>query len=120
MDKKYSIFKYRYICSECGKTIITQLNGIVDKNCCYTVDTKDLVVNLYSNEDVSYANATKFINGTYELNISRQTMYLYNYNKTYEYLSQKEEIIQKKLEEENIESTGYIGHDEAFFRIIVT
>ena len=47
-------------------------------------------------------------------------MYLYNYNKTDEYLSQKEEIIQKKLEEENIESTGYIGHDEAFFRIIVT
>ena len=34
-----------------------------------TKDTKDLVVNLYSNEHISYANTTKFINEDQGLNI---------------------------------------------------
>ena len=33
MDKKYSIYKYRYKCPKCGKTIITPLPEIVDKGC---------------------------------------------------------------------------------------
>ena len=38
MNKKYPIFKYRYICQKCGKTIITPLNPIVRKGCNYTED----------------------------------------------------------------------------------
>ena len=81
MDLTYPIFKYQYKCRTCGKTIITPLNDIVDKYSSYTKDTKDLVVNIYSNEHISYANATKFINENQGLNISKQSIYNYNNDK---------------------------------------
>lgn len=117
MDKKYSIYKYRYKCPKCGKTIITPLPEIVDKGCCYTNEFKEIITNLYSKEHVAYSNATKFINEKYDLNMSRQTVYNYNDTESDEYLTQKETIIEEKLEENNIELTGYPGHDEAFFKI---
>ena len=36
MNKIFPIFKQRYRCTECGKTITTPLDGIVDKYCNYT------------------------------------------------------------------------------------
>ena len=117
MDLKYPIFKYQYKCEKCGKTIITPLDGIVDKCCSYTKDTKNLVVNIYSNEHISYANASNFINDNCTLNISRQTTYNYNSNETDTYLLEKENVIEEKIEEKNIEFTGFPGHDEAFCRI---
>ena len=117
MDKKYPIFKYQYKCPKCGKTIVTPLPDIVDKSCNYTVDIKETVVNLYSNEHISYANATKFINDQHDLNMSRQTTYNYNDTESDEHLTQKETIIEEKLKENNIEPTGFPGHDEAFLRI---
>ena len=108
---------YQYKCRTCGKTIITPLNDIVDKYSSYTKDTKDLVVNIYSNEHISYANATKFINDDQGLNISKQSIYNYNADKTDDYLLEKEKIIEKKLEEKNIDLSGFPGHDEAFCRI---
>lgn len=89
MDLTYPIFKYQYKCRTCGKTIITPLNDIVDKYSSYTKDTKDLVVNIYSNEHISYANATKFINENQGLNISKQSIYNYNADKTDDYLLEK-------------------------------
>ena len=117
MDLTYSIFKYQYKCRTCGKTIITPLNDIVDKYSSYTKDTKDLVVNIYSNEHISYANATKFINDDQGLNISKQSIYNYNADKTDDYLLEKEKIIEEKLEEKDIDLSGFPGHDEAFCRI---
>ena len=117
MDLTYPIFKYQYKCRTCGKTIITPLNDIVDKYSSYTNDTKDLVVNIYSNEHISYANATKFINEDQGLNISKQSIYNYNVDKTDDYLLEKEKIIEEKLEEKDIDLSGFPGHDEAFCRI---
>lgn len=117
MDLTYPIFKYQYKCRTCGKTIITPLNDIVDKYSSYTKDTKDLVVNIYSNEHISYANATKFINEDQGLNISKQSIYNYNVDKTDDYLLEKEKIIEEKLEEKDIDLSGFPGHDEAFCRI---
>ena len=117
MDLKYSIFKYQYKCRTCGKTIITPLNDIVDKYSSYTNDTKNLVVNIYSNEHISYANATKLINEDQGLNISKQSIYNYNMDKTDDYLLEKEKIIEEKLEEKDIDLSGFPGHDEAFCRI---
>lgn len=117
MDKKYSIHKYQYKCPKCGKTIVTPLPDIVDKGCNYTIEIMELVVNLYAKEHISYNNATNFINEKYELNITRQTVFYYNDNESDEYLTQKEKIIEEKLEEQDIEPTGYPGHDETFLRI---
>ena len=102
MDLTCPIFKYPYKCRICGKTTITPLNDIVDKYSSYTMDTKDLVVKIYSNEHISYDNATKFINEDQGLNISKQSIYNYNMDKTDDYLLEKEKIIEKKHEEKNI------------------
>ena len=40
-----------------------------------------------------------------------------NDKKPDEYLSKKDEQIEEKLKENNIEDSGYYGHDEAFLRI---
>ena len=52
MDKKYPIFKYRYICPKCKKTIITPLEPIVKKGCNYTEDIRVMTMNLYSKEHI--------------------------------------------------------------------
>ena len=75
------------------------------------------VVNIYSNDHISYANATKFINEDQGLNISKQSIYNYNTDKTDDYLLKKEKIIEEKLEEKDIELSRFPGHDEAFCRI---
>ena len=116
MDLKYPIHKYQYLCPKCGKTIITPLECIVDKGCNYTVDTKNLVVNIYSNEHISYANTSNFINDNYDLNIPRQTAFNFN-KKTDDLLTKKEEIIEEKIKEKNIDFTGVPGHDEAFLKV---
>lgn len=52
MDKKYPLFKYRYICPKCNKTIITPLEPIVKKGCNYTEDIRVMTMNLYSKEHI--------------------------------------------------------------------
>ena len=101
MNKKYPIYKYR--CPKCGKTITTPLPDIVDKGCCYTVDIRETIVNLFDKEHISYANATNFINEKYGLNMPRQTTYYYNDTQSDDYLTKKEEIVEEKLKERNIE-----------------
>lgn len=116
MDKQYPIYKYQYKCSQCGKTIVTPLPDLVDKYCNYTIDIKQEIINLYDKEHISYANTTDFLNEKYALNMSRQTTYNCN-EKSDEYQSKKDELIQEKINEKNIEYSGYYGHDEAFLRI---
>ena len=117
MDKKYHIYKYRYKCPNCGKTIVTPLPDIVDKGCNYTREFKEIVTNLYSKEHIAYSNTAKFLNEMYDSNINRQTVFNYNDRESDDYYNQKEAIIEEKLEEKNIEPTGFPGHDEAFLRI---
>ena len=117
MDKKYPIFKYRYICPKCKKTIITPLEDIVKKGCNYTEDIRVMTMNLYSKEHISYANATRFLNETYNLSLSRQSIYNFNDKESEKYIAKKEEKIQEKLNEKNIEPTGFPGHDESFLTI---
>ena len=117
MDKKYPLFKYRYICPKCNKTIITPLEPIVKKGCNYTEDIRVMTMNLYSKEHISYANATRFINEAYDLSLTRQSIYNFNDKESEKYIAKKEEKIQEKLNEKNIEPTGFPGHDESFLTI---
>ena len=89
MDKKYPIFKYRYICPKCNKTIITPLEPIVKKGCNYTEDIRVMTMNLYSKEHISYANATKFINEAYDLSLTRQSIYNFNDKESEKYIAKK-------------------------------
>ena len=49
--------------------------------------------------------------------MTRQNTYICNDKKSDEYQSKKDELIQEKLIENNVEKSGYYGHDEAFLRI---
>ena len=40
MNKKSPIYKQRYKCTECGKTITTPLDGIMDKFCNISITQK--------------------------------------------------------------------------------
>ena len=117
MNNIYPIFKYRYRCPKCVKTIVTPLPDIVDKGCTYTNDIKGEVVNLYSKEHISHANCSDFLNEKYGFSLIRQSVFNFNNEKSEEYLTQKENKIQQKIKNKNIKPTGYPGHDEAFFRI---
>ena len=117
MDDEYPIFKYQYRCPKCRKTIITPLLDIVDKGCTYTKDIKDEVVNLYAKEHISYAHSRDFLNEKYGLDLTRQSVFNFNDKESDEYLTEREDKIQEKIKDKNIEPTGYPGHDEAFFKI---
>ena len=58
-----------------------------------------MTINLYSKEHISYANATRFLNETYNLSLSRQSTYNFNDKESEKYIAKKEEKIQEKLNE---------------------
>ena len=113
MNKRFSIFKQRYKCSSCGKTITTPLNGIVDKYCNYTSTVMDLALNIDSIEHTSYKNKAKLLND-WGLKIHRSTVYLHKKKRYFDYSKKKHEGIKKLLKEKNMELSGVYNYDEEF------
>lgn len=54
-------------------------------------------MNLYSKEHISYANATRFLNETYNLSLSRQSTYNFNDKESEKYIAKKEEKNTRKV-----------------------
>ena len=113
--KLYLVIYYK--CRTCGKTIITPLNDIVDKYSSYTNDTKNLVVNIYSNEHISYANATKLINEDQGLNISKQSIIIIWIKLMIIYWKRKKSLNKNLKKKILIYQDFQDIHDEAFCRI---
>ena len=114
MDKLFPIFKQRYKCQKCGKTITTPLNGIVDKHCNYTTRIMNLILNIDSIEHTSYKNKAKLLQKEWKLNIHRSTAYLHKKNKYSQYSQAKWKGIKKLLKERNLECSGVYCYDEEF------
>ena len=89
MDEKYPIYKYQYSCPKCSETIVTPLEDIVNKECCYTNEITDEVTNLYSKEHIDYENRFNILNEKYDLNIPPQSIYNFNESESEGHLSQK-------------------------------
>lgn len=53
MDKKYPFYKYYYKCPNCGKSLKAEMDGFVERGCCYTNEIRDLVKEIYSKEHIS-------------------------------------------------------------------
>ena len=119
MNKKTAIFKQRYKCTNksCSKTVTTELPDIVDKYCNYTKDIKKIGNELEDLEHISYEKKAELIEKRHGVKIPRQTVQYHESIKSEEYLSRKEEKIQKMLKERNIEFSGIVGYDESFFFI---
>ena len=114
MNKIFPIFKQRYKCQSCGKTITTPLKGLVDKNCNYTSKIMDLALTIDSIEHTSYKNKAKLFNKELGLNISRSTVYLHKKKRHMIYSQKKRKGIEKLLKEKNIGLSGVYNYDEEF------
>ena len=114
MDKLFPIFKQRYKCKKCGKTITTPLNGIVDKHCTYTTRIMNLILSIDSIEHTSYKNKAKLLQKEWKLNIHRSTVYLHKKRKYLQYSQNKWKGIRSKLKEKNLECSGVFCYDEEF------
>ena len=117
MNDTYSIYKLRYKCPKCNKTKGPDLDGIAEKGRTYTNDIKRIPLDISAVEHVSYEKISDFINDSNGTNISRQQVYNYKIIECEEYLNLKEEKIEEKLNELEIKPTGFMGYDEAFFRL---
>lgn len=115
MDNKYPIFiNIIHICPNCGKSLKPEMEGIVEHGCCYTREVRYYIEEMCSKEHISYGKVAELINDEYGLNISRQNVFYAHKQNADEYLSAKEDKIKERLNEENIEATGFPGHDEGF------
>ena len=114
MNKKFTIFKQRYKCKSCGKTITTPLNGLSDKYCNYTSKIIDLALKIDSIEHTSYKNKAKLLKNELGLKINRSTVYLHKKKRYPNYSQAKRKGIQKLLKEKNIGLSGVYNYDEEF------
>ena len=114
MNKIFPVFKQRYKCSNCGKTITTPLNGLVDKYCNYTSKIMDLALTIDSIQHISYKKKAKLFNKELGLKINRSTVYLHKKKRYLNYSQEKRKGIQKLLKEKNIELSGVYNYDEEF------
>lgn len=114
MNKKFKIFKQRYKCKSCRKTITTPLNGLVDKNCNYTSKIMDLALKIDSIEHTSYKNKAKLFNQQLGIKINRSTVYLHKKKIYRNYYQSKRKGIEKLLKEKNIGLSGVYDYDEEF------
>ena len=114
MNKKFPIFKQRYKCNSCGKTITTSLNGIADKYCNYTSKIIDLTLSIDFIEHTSYKNKAKFLKNELGLKINRSTVYLHKKKRYRNFSQEKRKGIKKLLKEKNICLSGVYNYDEEF------
>ncbi len=119
INKKLTVFKQRYKCtnSSCSKTITTPLTDIVEKNCCYTQEIRQMGNEIEGIEHISYEKKAELIEKNHGVKIPRQTVHHHQLTQSDQLLTKKEEKIQIMLKERNIECSGIIGYDESFFFI---
>ena len=97
MDGKYSIYKVRYRCLKCNKTIGPDLDWIAKKGFTYTEDINKIGLNINAVEHISYEKIKDYTNEENGTDISRQTAYNYKVSEYEEYIRLKEEKINEKL-----------------------
>lgn len=114
MNKIFPIYKQRYKCCECGKTMTTPLNGIVEKHCNYTTYIMDLILHIDSIEHTSYKNKAKLLQKQWKLKIHRSTVYLHKKNKYSQYSQAKWKSIANLLNKTKLECSGVYCYDEEF------
>ena len=65
----------------------------------------------------SYGSKTEMVNEQFNLNISRQSIYLHEKELSPQYIYNKEQEILKEIEKLNIQPSGYYSYDEEFIKI---
>ena len=119
LNKKHEIYKqtYYYYSKNRKKYITTMIPLYIKKYCCYTIDIQNYPFIQSKIFYASYENTADLINETNGLNISRQSVYLYEREVCRVNLVKKEQELWKLIEKLEIKSSGKYHYDEEYIKI---
>ena len=113
-NKWEGIRKKQYICPECGKTHFTSLENFIKRYSNYTRAICEKSLDYESITYLSYQKKAEIIKLENEIQLNRQTVYYHESTYDTSFITQKEENLQKLLEETKIEPSGIYHYDEEF------
>lgn len=119
LNKKYTIYKqtYEYRSKNKKKYKTTLLDDYIDKYCNYTREIKQQGLMCTKITYASYGSKTELVNEQFDINISRQSVYLSENELSPQYIYNKEQEILKKIKKLEIRPSGYYHYDEEFIKI---
>ena len=105
LNKKYIIYKqtYKYYSKNKERYMTTMLLEYIDKGCNYTRKIKE--------------QGLIIVNDQFNLNISRQSIYLHEKELSSQYIYNKEQKILKQIKKFDIKPSGYYNYDEEYIKI---
>ena len=113
-NKWEGIRKKQYICPECGKTHFTSLENFIKRYSNYTRVICEKSLEYESITYLSYQKKAEIIKLENGIQLNRQTVYYHESTYDTSFITQKEENLQKLLEETKIEPSGIYHYDEEF------
>ena len=119
LNKKHEIYKqtYYYYSKNSIKYLTTMIPMYIKKYCCYTLDIQNYRFMQGKIFYASYENTADLINEENDLNITRQSMYLYERKACRTNLSKKEQELWKTIEKLDIKPSGKYHYDEKYIKI---
>ena len=119
LNKKYEIYKqtYYYYSKNRIKYLTTMIPLYIKKYCCYTLDIQNYRFLQSKIFYASYENTTDLINEKNNLNITRQSVYLYEREACMINLAKKEQKIWKTINKLEIKPSGKYNYDEKYIKI---
>ena len=117
LNKNKTIYKQKYSCKYHKYYKTTSLETFIGKCCNYTLEIKELSLNLSTITYSSYENKANYINLIYDVKMSRQTSYISQSALIDQYLDKEENRINKLIQELNIKPSGFYSYDEEFIKI---
>ena len=113
-NKWEGIRKKQYICPECGKTHFTSLENFIKRYPNYTRAICEKSLEYESITYLSYQKKAEIIKLENGIQLNHQTVYYHESTYDTSFITQKEENLQKLLEETKIEPSGIYHYDEEF------
>ncbi len=117
LNKNKTIYKQKYSCKYHKYYKTTSLETFIGKCCNYTLEIKELSLNLSTITYSSYENKANYINLIYDVKMSRQTSYISHSSLIDQYLDKEENRINKLIQKLNIKPSGFYSYDEEFIKI---
>ena len=119
LNKKYEIYKqtYYYYSKNSIKYITTMIPMYIKKYCCYTLDIQNYRFMQGKIFYASYENTADLINEENDLNITRQSTYLYERKACRTNLAKKEQELWKTIKKLDIKPSGKYHYDEEYIKI---
>ena len=119
LNKKHELYKqtYYYYSKNHIKYITTMIPLYIKKYCCYTLDIQNYRFLQGKIFYASYENTADLINEKNDLNITRQSVYLYEREACRTNLAKKEQKLWKTINKLEIKPSGKYNYDEEYIKI---